>query len=293
VLSILIRGVGPARRQERVSIPPERASESNLLDRICPKRVEHDRNISSVPVFENLAARGASSAMPLRDKAYFRLDEIQAQLGLSRGDLAYLVETGQLKTSARVWDVLIEEGVYEQEADGRPFHLPYDRRRFSGLLDLRAKDVYRLLRDQIAVVDAFEAREGEYLDLLQPDDGVEVRLDDLVIRREERDRFEREQGPISPRLNGRAFLVLGDYKEVMIGGRAFHLGPCQAEVVRLLHEAALAGEPWRYGKSALAAAGSSCTRMADLFKSQQHWRELIASDGRGHYRLAIPLPTSR
>jgi hypothetical protein len=33
--------------------------------------------------------------------------------------------------------------------------------------------------------------------------------------------------------------------------------------------------------------------MADLFKSQRHWRELIASDGRGHYRLNIPLRPSR
>ena len=94
-------------------------------------------------------------------------------------------------------------------------------------------------------------------------------------------------------LNGHAFKVVGDYKEVIVAGRSFHLGACQAEVVRLLHEAAKTEEPWRYGKAVLAAAGSSCTRMADLFKSQRHWRELIASDGRGHYRLAIPLRPSR
>lgn len=62
--------------------------------------------------------------------------------------------------------------------------------------------------------------------------GVEVRLEDLVIRREERDRFEQEEGPVSPRLNGHAFKVLGDDKKVMTGGRVFHLGLCQAEVVR-------------------------------------------------------------
>jgi hypothetical protein len=105
-----------------------------------------------------------------------------------------------------------------------------------------------------------------------------VRLDDLVVRRDERERFEWEQRPAPPKLNGHAFKVLGDYKEVIVAGRSFHLGACQAEVVRLLHEAAKTEEPWRYGKAVLAAAGSSCTRMADLFKSQQHWRELIASD---------------
>jgi hypothetical protein len=62
-------------------------------------------------------------------------------------------------------------------------------------LDLRAQDASRLFRDQGAVIDAFAAAEGEYRVVLRPQHGVEVRLDDLLIRREERDRFEREQQP--------------------------------------------------------------------------------------------------
>lgn len=229
----------------------------------------------------------------LSDKAYFGLDEIQTRFGLSRCDLAYLLENGLLKASVRVWDVLIEEGAYERGTDGRMLRLPFDQRCASGLLELRARDAYRLFRDQVAVIDTFDTKNGEYLVLLRPEEGIEVRLDDLVIRREERDRFVREQRPAPPRLNGQALTVVGDYKEVIIGGRSFRLGPCQAEVVRLLHQAARTEEPWRHGKAVLAAAGSSSTRMADLFKSQRHWRELIASDGRGHYRLAIPLHPGR
>ena len=130
--------------------------------------------------------------MPLRERAYYGLDEIQARLKLTRRELLYLVENGLLKASVRVWDAVIEEGEHDRAADGRTFRLPTDQRRFSGLLDLRPQDAYRLFRDQMAVINAFDE------------------------------------------------------------------------------------------------AGSSCTRMADLFKSQRHWRELIASDGRGHYRLAIP-----
>ena len=225
----------------------------------------------------------------LSEKAYFRLDEIQARFRLSRWDLSYLLENGLLKASVRVWDVLVEEGTYERDAGGRMLRLPCDQRCVSGLLDLRARDAYRLFRDHTAVIDSFDAAEGEYRVLLHPEDGIEVRLDELVIRREERDRFAREHRPATQRRNGQAFTVVGDYKEVIVAGRSFHLGPCQAEVVRLLHAAAKTEEPWRHGKAVLAAAGSSSTRMADLFKSQRHWRELIASDGRGHYRLAIPL----
>src|SRR5512132_1480340 len=91
--------------------------------------------------------------MPLRERAYFGLDEIQARLKLTRRELLYLVENGLLKASARVWDAVIEEGEHDRAADGQTFRLPTDQRRFSGLLDLRPKDAYRLFRDQVAVVE--------------------------------------------------------------------------------------------------------------------------------------------
>ena len=86
--------------------------------------------------------------MPLRERAYYGLDEIEARLKLTRRELLYLVENGLLKASVRVWDALIEEGEYDRVADGQTFRLPTDQRRFSGLLDLRPKDAYRLFRDQ-------------------------------------------------------------------------------------------------------------------------------------------------
>ena len=38
----------------------------------------------------------------------------------------------------------------------------------------------------------------------------------------------------------------------------------------------------------LELAESGCYRLVDVFKSKPHWRELIHSDNRGAYRLAIP-----
>ena len=74
-----------------------------------------------------------------------------------------------------------------------------------------------------------------------------------------------------------------------INGLRLALGPRQADVVRQLHEAALAGNPWRNGKELLRNAGSESTRMHDLFKSKgADWSLLIDSDRRGLYRLAIP-----
>ena len=76
-----------------------------------------------------------------------------------------------------------------------------------------------------------------------------------------------------------------DYQEICCAGYRYRLGPIQAEVVRALHEAALAENPWQNGKTVLSAAGSKSLRMADVFKSQTNWRHLIRSDRRGGYQL--------
>ena len=67
----------------------------------------------------------------------------------------------------------------------------------------------------------------------------------------------------------------------------YTLGPIQAKVVSILYDAATTGSPWRHGQQVLAEAGSRCTRISDLFKTQAEWRKLIQSDKRGKYRLNI------
>ena len=71
-----------------------------------------------------------------------------------------------------------------------------------------------------------------------------VMIGDLLLRREERDRFEAETGfsgaETGPQLP--IFSASSDYHEVRCGGHQFRLGPIQAQVVRALHEAA---QPWR------------------------------------------------
>ena len=91
------------------------------------------------------------------------------------------------------------------------------------------------------------------------------------------------KGSVAPSLQ-----QANDYREVRTAGLLFNLGPVQARVVKRLHEAATSPNPWCEGKLILGEAGSSSTRMADVFKSQPHWRRLIDSDGRGRYRLRVP-----
>ena len=53
------------------------------------------------------------------------------------------------------------------------------------------------------------------------------------------------------------------------------LGTVQAQVVRLLHQAALSDNPWCDGKAILSEAGATSMRMSDVLKSQKQWRHVI------------------
>jgi hypothetical protein len=226
--------------------------------------------------------------MSLIDKAYFTLEEIEERWQLPRRDVVYLAENGLLKLSVRLFSVRLEQGYYDELTDGDWARVPTEQRWFTGLQDIGQHDAFRLFRDGQANIDRFAAPADEYCDVLYPEH-ITVRTSDVVIRREERDRVEGQHRLLragAPR--GPAFHQLNDYSEVYVSGLIFKLGSVQSRVVRQLHKAALTGEPWCNGKTVLEAAGSACTRLADLFKSQRHWRELIESDGRGRYRLLLP-----
>jgi hypothetical protein len=224
--------------------------------------------------------------MGIIDKAYFMLEEIEERWQLPHRDVVYLAENGLLKLSVRLFNVRLESGDFEDFGNGRWNRIPTDQRWFSGLQDLRAHDAFRLFRDGQARIDQFAAPAAEYCELLEPTESLTLRIADVVVRREERDRVERQHGLAragTPR--GPVFQQVNDYSEVRLSGLVFHLGQVQSRVVKQLHRAALTGEPWCIGKVLLTSAGSACTRLADLFKSQRHWRQLIESDRRGRYRL--------
>jgi hypothetical protein len=223
------------------------------------------------------------------DKAYFTLEEIEERWQLPHRDIVYLAENGLLKLSVRLFNVRLEWGEFEDFGNGHWNRIPTDQRWFSGLQDLREHDAFRLFRDGEAQIDQFAMPEPGYCHLLEPTDSLLIRATDVVVQRQERARVEQQQGlagAIKPAVTS-IFRQVNDYGEVHVAGRVFNLGPAQSRVVKQLHRAALVGDPWCNGKVLLAGAGSSSTRLSDLFKSQREWRQLIESDRRGNYRLRL------
>jgi hypothetical protein len=228
--------------------------------------------------------------MSLIDKAYFTLEEIEERWQLPHRDVVYLAENGLLRLSVRLFDMRLEWGEFDDLGNGDWNRIPTDQRWFSGLQDLREHDAFRLFRDGEVAIDQFAMPEGsQYCHLREPTDTLTIRVCDVVVQRPERDRVEKAHGlagAAKPTVTS-IFRQVNDYGEVHVAGRVFNLGHVQSRVVKQLHRAAITGDPWCSGKVLLAGAGSSSTRVADLFKSQRDWRQLIESDRRGNYRLRL------
>ena len=229
--------------------------------------------------------------MPLIDKEYFSLDELlRDSWRLSADDLLYLVSEAKLRLSVRLFSVNLEFGVYEEVELGQRCRFPYEEVWFDGLQDLEAWDAHTVLRKGEATVSRFHVAGMDFCEVARDGELVRVQRADLLVRKAERHRFEAAHGFGSPR-RGRALRPAPDpataYRFIQVGERLFVLGAIQARIVKLLHEAALTAVPWRPGKTLLTEAGSTSIRMVDIFKSQPDWRQLIASDKRGNYRLRV------
>lgn len=223
------------------------------------------------------------------DKSYFTLPEILERWQITETDLIYLAENDKLRLSVRVFGVPMEFGDIEEDARGEPFRVPWEQSYFSGLLDLHARDVFQLFRCGQIHLESFRAPNAGYAQTWGDAQPILVMIGDLLLRREERDRFEIETRFASggQPMEEPTFTHSPDYLEVHCKGCRFKLGPIQAEVVRALHAASQAGAPWQNGKAILSRAGSKSLRMADVFKSQKDWRNLIRSDLRGGYCLNL------
>ena len=222
------------------------------------------------------------------EKAYFTLAEVLHRWSLSEADVAYLAENDQLRLSIRILNLPIEFGDFEETDDGRCYSIPSERSSFNGLLDLHVQDVFQLFRIGEVSVTRFRTTKADYACFFGSRETLTIRKPDLVLSREERDRFEAKSGfrGAAGVKQANAFHASADYHHARCNGHEFQLGPIQAQVVRILHAAAQRGEPWQSGKAVLGEAGSRSLKISDIFKSKKDWPLLIESNGRGAYRLA-------
>lgn len=115
----------------------------------------------------------------------------------------------------RVFGVLIEFGDYEEGADGEPYRVPGEQSRYSGLLDLHARDVFQLFRCSEVHLGSFRTPKVECAATWGDAQPFLVMIGDLILKHNERDRFEIETGfwPGGQPMEEATFIHSADYFE--------------------------------------------------------------------------------
>lgn len=219
-------------------------------------------------------------------------------------DIACYTIDGLLEVSIMAISIVAETGTFEAEDQGL-LRLPEGTTVLNGPQAVVASDLWPVFRHGAGHIARFKPVTAHgYIELASHQGSIRITLDDLLVTRTERDRFElacgmglgepvaaaaHEHRPtaVEHSASGSPFVHRDDYSEVVFSGELFRLGPLQASVVRQLHEASLTANPWRPGKELLSNSSASTMRIVDLFKVKKNWRTLIVSDGRGNYRLNL------
>ena len=235
--------------------------------------------------------------MGLPPKSYFHLTEVAERWSASIQDLACYTLDGLLEVAVMTIGTRVETGRFDVSDQG-VFRVPEGERILNGPQPVVSSDLWPVFRTGAGRITRFRPRSADgYIDLSEDADSIPVTLQDLLITRSERDRFEVAHGladvganeqPLTKTAEQCSFIHRNNYAEVVLNGDVFRLGLLQASIVRALHQASQSDNPWRHGKELLASSNAQTMRMVDLFKTKRNWRTLIASDGRGYYRLNIP-----
>ena len=235
--------------------------------------------------------------MGLPPKSYFHLTEVAERWSASIQDLACYTLDGLLEVAIMTIGTRVDTGRFEVNDRG-VFRVPEGEKVLNGPQPVVSSDLWPVFRTGAGRIMRFKPRSADgYIDLSENVDSIAVTLQDLLITRSERDRFEtahgladvasNEQPPKKP-TEECSFIHRNNYAEVVLNGEVFRLGLLQASIVRELHRSSQSDNPWRRGKELLANSNAQTMRMVDLFKTKRNWRTLIASDGRGYYRLNTP-----
>src|SRR5262245_59195546 len=122
--------------------------------------------------------------------------------------------------------------------------------------------------------------------------------DDLIVTREERDRFERDHA-VATGVSGPTATDVwhsDDFTRVRVADEWHSFGPKQAAVLRLLKAASESDNPWLDGKRLLDEANAATMRLIDLFKRKPAWRQspvLLLAPSEPRAPIAILSPAKR
>lgn len=129
-------------------------------------------------------------------KPFYHIDELLSRWEMTERDITAFVLADELTLSATVAGIRIQYGSFEECADGSRVKLPEGHRCIIGTVDLPRDHAWHILREGALSIRWLKSPPGEFQEI---DDQVlgnelSVHRDDVVVRRDEIERFEAALG---------------------------------------------------------------------------------------------------
>jgi hypothetical protein len=128
--------------------------------------------------------------MPLPDKAYVYLPQLMRRWQTDMADLRDYAEQGQLEIQIWLDESIVKVYRLKKTEDGEIAPVSTGIINYKGYVILEPFKVRRIFREQKAMIHKFTSLDRKELFKLPQSEGCPVSVDDLMVSRAERDRFE-------------------------------------------------------------------------------------------------------
>ncbi len=222
----------------------------------------------------------------LPELEYYDLSQLADRWESCVSNIQHYVETGKLASACWLDKCVVEYGRWKQAGNGFDLFEPHSISRFKGFVGIYSDDARLAFRDGLVEnPHLYSLQDSSYTMRLVQECEFKLSAKNICVLHSEVVHFEAH---FLKREVDVPFHFTDDYQTLYDKERMIRLGVIQAHVMRQLHEASQADNPWLYGKRLLDKAGSQSLQLKSLFRHQKHWRDWIESDGRGYYRLKLP-----
>lgn len=233
------------------------------------------------------------------DKVFHTVNELANLWQVSPTHIQQWLSHGLLK--GHIWLPMMSVYAMEAQVIGSQIVYYKEMRHWEGYTSIHPDHCRQLFKSECIHLRELQSTEGNsYLLLPESVESICLKQDDLVILDEERKAFEQKRNirkhassnvtsielpPIGPRASLQKNNDIS-FNKVTFNGQELSFGAIQAKILSQLYQAALEDDPWQNGKQLLSKAGSQSFSLANVFKRNNVWRQLITSDGRGMYRMS-------
>jgi len=159
-----------------------------------------------------------------KTKLFYDVDEITARLDMSLIDIGVLLAEQEIRLCTPVAGLPVEVGTWEDGDGSSPYRIPDDYQELTGLIDLRPRDAWAVLRNGSGVLVWLDVPAPGYMRIggENPNHpGHEVTRNDVGVRHAEMLRLQAQYGSVAmetaaPQARSRGVQATHDWKALAL-----------------------------------------------------------------------------